>query len=92
MLPLFRYDVYLMLYLVWCFIQERASLSDHLCHSLLQLGTLLHQVDDPLVQTFGVSSLGQFYIFQLSCRYDMLYMATMYLLVTNSHKKIIFMQ
>ena len=37
--------------LVWCFVQECASLGDHLGHGLLQLGALLHQVDDPLVQT-----------------------------------------
>ena len=42
------------LYLVWCFVQECASLGDHLGHGLLQLGALLHQVDDPLVQTFVV--------------------------------------
>ena len=42
------------IHLVWCFIQEGASLGDHLGHGLLQLGALLHQVDDPLVQTFVV--------------------------------------
>ena len=52
----------LYIHLVWCFIQEGASLGDHLGHGLLQLGALLHQVDDPLVQTRPVASFeGELY-------------------------------